>query len=105
MGLLGWDGHQEALHVQGRVWRRRKWGVSACVHVPSLPKLAPALGLTVEQLRDTRVGRQMLWPGFCLSERKITPSPLAPAAAEDGGLPISPSVSISNSGKQQGPSS
>lgn len=57
------------------VWERRKWGVSACVRVPSLPKLAPSLGLTVEQLRDTRVGRQMPRPGFCLSERKITPSP------------------------------
>lgn len=71
---------------------------------PSLPKLAPALGLTVEQLQDTRVSRQMLWPSLCL--RVKSPPPLKPLwQLRLGGLSLSSSNSISNPRKQQTPSS
>ena len=117
LGLRGtewacWGGRGPRGHHAhgGGQCERRKWGVR--VHAgtfPSLPKLAPALGLTVQQLRDTRVSRvsrQMPQPGLCLSKRKITPSPEPLRWRRLDVYPSRPPTpSISIPGKQQGPSS
>lgn len=94
-------------HCTGRgVWEKRKSRVSAGVGVPLPPKLAPALGLTIEQLQDMRVSRQMPWPSLCLREREKSHPPPKPLwRLRLGALPLSSSSSIAGPAKQQKPSS